>query len=84
MRLAAAREDDHPGDALPIYQDHVERTIQVNKNGAYAEAVEWMHKIRAILDRLDRGDEFPAYATEVRARHKPKRNLMKLFGAAGW
>lgn len=84
MRLATAREDDHPADAIPIYQDHVERTIQVKKNEAYAEAVEWIHQIRRLLDRLDRGDEFPAYATDVRARHKPKRNLMKLFDSAGW
>lgn len=84
MRLAAAREDDHPADALPIYQNHVERTIQVKKNDAYAEAVEWMHKIRVLLDRLGLGDEFAAYASEVRVRHKPKRNLMKLFDAAGW
>lgn len=84
MRLAGAREDDHPADALPIYRDHVERTIQVKKNDAYTEAVEWMHTIRDLLDRLGRGDEFPAYAAEVRARHRPKRNLMKLFDAAGW
>jgi uncharacterized Zn finger protein len=84
MRLAAAREADHPADVLPIYQNHVERTIQVKKNDAYAEAVEWMHKIQDLLDRLGRRHEFPAYAAEVRARHKPKRNLIKLLDAASW
>jgi len=43
-----------------------------------------MRKVRELLDRLDRVDEFPAYAADVRARHKPKRNLMRLFDAAGW
>ena len=84
MRLAAAREDDHPADALPIYQDHIERTIQVKKNDAYAEAVKWMDKVRELLGRLDRDREFPAYAADVRARHKPKRNLMKLLDATDW
>lgn len=84
MRVAALRQGEHPADALPIYQDHVERTIQVKKNDAYAEAVKWMHEIRDLLDRLGRVDEFPTYAADVRARHKPKRNLMKLFDAAGW
>ncbi|MDP2623607.1 MAG: hypothetical protein Q8Q29_07420, partial [Actinomycetota bacterium] len=66
MRLAVAREQDHPADALPIYQAHVEQTIQVKKNDAYAAAVEWMVKVRELLDRMGRVDEFPAYAAEVR------------------
>ena len=40
MRLAAAREGDHPAEALPIYQAHIERTISQKNNDAYAEAVE--------------------------------------------
>lgn len=84
MRLAALREDEHPADALPIYRAHIERTIAVKKNDAYAEAVEWMGRVRDLLTRIDRGDELATYAAEVRARHKPKRNLMKLLDAAGW
>lgn len=53
-------------------------------NDVYAEAVEWMHKIQALLERLGRGHEFLADANEVRVRHKPKRSLMRLFDDAGW
>ena len=34
-----------------------------------------------LFARAGRGDEFKAYAAEVRACHTPKRNLMTLFDA---
>jgi uncharacterized Zn finger protein len=43
-----------------------------------------MRKIRVLMDKAGRGDEFAAYAAQVRATHKPKRNLMKLFDQQGW
>lgn len=84
MELAARREADHPDDALPLYQQHVERVIGQKNNQAYAEAVGLLRKVQELMDRLGRGEEFAAYIASVRAAHKPKRNLMKLLGEAGW
>lgn len=84
MTLAARREADHPEDALPLYQEHVERVIGEKNNRAYEEAVELLRKVRELMGRLGRGDEFPAYVASTRAAHKPKRNLMKLLDQAGW
>jgi len=84
MEVAAARALDHPEDALPIYRAQVERSIdQKNKRG-YAEAVELLHRVKELMDRLDRGAEFPAYLATIRAAHKQKRSLMKLLDEAHW
>jgi len=84
MQLAALREEEHPSDAIPIYRDAVEREIAAKNNRAYTEAVDRMRKIRVLMDKAGRGDEFAAYAAQVRVAHKPKRNLMKLFDQQGW
>lgn len=84
LELAQKREADHPGDVLPIYQEHVERLIGQKNNRAYAEAVELMRTVQDLMGRLSRNSGFPAYVASVRAAHKPKRNLMKLLDQAGW
>ena len=84
MELAARREAGHPEDVLPIYQRQIEHLINVKKNHTYADAVALLHRVKKLLDRLDRGSEFAAYLAAVRAAHKPKRNLMKLLDEARW
>jgi uncharacterized Zn finger protein len=84
MQLAALREREHPADAIPIYREAVEREIAAKNNRAYAEAVARMRKIRVLMDESGSGEEFAGYAAQVRAAHKPKRNLMKLFDEQGW
>ncbi len=69
---------------MPIYQREVERLIELKTNGGYRDAVETMIRVRDLLTRAGRADEFPTYASRVRAAHKPKRNLMKLLDAKGW
>ena len=84
MQLAALREKEHPADTIPIYQDEVEREIAGKTNRDYEAAVATMRKVRALMGKVGRGDEFPGYAAHVRALHKAKRNLMKLFDNEGW
>jgi uncharacterized Zn finger protein len=84
MELAAKREADHPEDALPIYQDQIERLIAQMGKQAYQQAVGLLGKVRDIMTRLDREEELAAYLASVRTTHKRKRNLIKLLDAAGW
>jgi len=84
MDVATARAVHHPQDALPIFKQQVERSIdQKNKRG-YADAVGVLHRVKELMDRLDMGAEFPAYLATVRAAHKQKRNLVKLLDEARW
>lgn len=82
--LARLREADHPEDAIPIWQREVERAIDTKKNPGYQEAVELMARVRRLMTAAGRPDSFAPYAAQVRATHKPKRNLMKLLDKRGW
>lgn len=81
LELAERRRRDHPDDALAVYQARVDPTIARKNNDAYRQALAHVREIRALLSALGRGGEFPAYVAELRARHKPKRNLVKLLDA---
>lgn len=79
LKLAAAREKEHPADAVPVYQRLIEPIITRMNNGAYEEATRMVKHIRDLLGSMGRQAEFAAYLAEVKLRHKPKRNLMKLL-----
>jgi tetratricopeptide (TPR) repeat protein len=78
MELARLREKQFPADVVPIYQRQVDTLINQKNNGSYAEAVKLLGKIRDLMTRLERADQFAGYLATVRAAHKPKRNFIKL------
>ena len=82
LQLAARREKKHPADALGVYQARLEPTIAGGGSAAYRDAIELLDKIRALLGRLGRGEDFAAYRAEIRAAHRQKRGFMKLLDAA--
>jgi uncharacterized Zn finger protein len=84
LQLAALREDDHPEDAIPIYEDKVEWEIGGKNNHSYQVAVDMMLKVGELMERTESGDQFSDYVTSLRASHKAKRNLMKLFDQHRW
>jgi uncharacterized Zn finger protein len=84
LQLAGLRERDHPEDAIPIYQREAERSIETKHNSGYRDGVDFMAKVRELMDRSGTGEAFAMYAAEVRARHKAKRNLIKLLDQKGW
>lgn len=79
LKLAAAREKEHPADAVPVYQRLVEPIISRMKNDAYEEATRMVQHIRDLMHGMEQQSEFTAYLTNLKLRHKPKRNLMKLL-----
>jgi len=84
LQLARTREGEHPLEAIPIWQREIERMINAKNNQAYAAAVERIAHVRQLLIAADLQADFPAYTAKLRATHKPKRNLMKLFDQRGW
>ena len=84
LELARAREAEHPADAIPIYTAEVERGIAAKNNDAYRAAVERLDHIATLMTKAGESAAFAPYVAELRSRHKPKRNLMKLFDQRGW
>jgi uncharacterized Zn finger protein len=83
LELAAGREEDHPEDALSIYEARIEPLIQQTNNKAYKEAYELLLKVRSLMRRLGREQEFDEYLEVLRAEYKRKRNFMKLLDGIG-
>jgi uncharacterized Zn finger protein len=79
MQLAAEREQNHPEDAVAVYKQWVDPTVERKNNQAYEDAAELIRKIQRLLNRLKRAAEFADYLSGVRAAHKPKRNFLKLL-----
>jgi uncharacterized Zn finger protein len=79
LELAAAREKDHPGDAISVYRDRIESLIDHKNKESYREARDLILKVRDLMRRTGREPEFAAYLDSVRAAHRRKRNLMDLL-----
>lgn len=84
MELAKKREELHPKDALRVYQEQIEPVLDQKNNGAYAEAVQLLKKIKELMARTGKSEAFAGYLQRIRAEHKPKRNFIKLLDAARW
>lgn len=79
LALAERLDDAQPQEALAIYREQVEPTINRKTKADYRDATELLVRIRELMARTGRAGEFLACLEEVRSAHKRKRNLMKLL-----
>jgi uncharacterized Zn finger protein len=79
LELAARREEEHPEDALAIYEKRIEPLIEQTNNAAYKAAYELLVRVRDLMRRLDRQAEFEEYLELLHAEYKRKRNFMRLL-----
>ncbi len=79
MVLADRRQETHPDDALPVFQQAVDTLLQHAVPSYYEEAVAIVRKIGAAMRRLGRDGDFVAYRVHLAAKHRRKRNLMRLL-----
>ena len=79
LELAAAREASHPEDAVAVYKSFVEPAVSRMDNQSYRGAAEFVRKVRKLLRRLGREEEWKQYIDSLRLSHRRKRNFMKLL-----
>ena len=79
LRLAAAREKEHPEDAAPIYLKQAETGIARTSNGRYEDSVSLLIKAAAVMKRMDRSAEFVLGMEALSVKYKIKRNFIKLL-----
>ena len=84
LTLARAREATHPLDAIPIYRRQALTAIDHKNNQGYATAVDLLARIRTLATAAGNPDLFTSLLADVRAKHKPKRNLMALLDKKRW
>ena len=84
LTLAAARQHDHPLDAIPIYEQAALAAINTKNNKGYAIAVDHLGRVRQLAERAGEPSLFVGLIAEIRTKHKPKRNLMALLDRNRW
>ncbi|HIK29224.1 MAG: hypothetical protein N3E45_14830 [Oscillatoriaceae bacterium SKW80] len=70
---------EHPEEILQIYQSEIESAIARKTNESYAEASQMLEKMRDLMLKINRENEFNVYLNEIRKNHKNKRNFIKLI-----
>lgn len=70
-----------PADALSVYLRLAAPLTRQTGNHAYDQLVSLLLSIRDCHHRLDTPDDLTAYAADLRAAQKRKRNLMRLMDA---
>ena len=78
LRLAAARETEHPEDAAPVYLKQADASIAATTNSRYEDSVNLLIKAAVLMKRMNRGTEFVRQLETLRAKYKIKRNFIKL------
>ncbi len=73
-----------PAEALEIYRQRVVPTLNQANGKAYAEAARFLKKIRGLMQRLEREEEFAKLIGNLRAGQKRKRNFIALLDNMGW
>lgn len=79
LKLAEQRQIEHPEDALSIYMNEVEPLIQQTNNSAYASAVNFLKKIRPLMEKLELRSQYQQYVEHLRTAYKSKRNFIGLL-----
>jgi uncharacterized Zn finger protein len=74
--LALSSEATHPRQALEVHGTRVEALIRHGGNRNYQEAASLVARMASLRSSAEQA----AYVFELKARHRLKRNLMKLLG----
>jgi uncharacterized Zn finger protein len=76
LRLAEKSERTHAPEVIALYRQQVESLVRMGGNRSYEEAAKYI----ARLGDLQTAVAQAAYVNDLRTRHKPKRNFIKLLG----
>ncbi|MDR1622808.1 MAG: hypothetical protein LBS00_10580 [Synergistaceae bacterium] len=80
-RVAHVISGSHPDVALEIWRSLVDKLIAHTKPAAYEAAKPYLSSMKALYEKKNRRDEWPALISELRTTHKLKRSLLKVLAA---
>lgn len=82
LRLAEAREADHPGDALAVYKRVADEVLLETDRRAYARAVRILKRARAAATAAGHDDDLTAHISRLRAQHRRRPTLIAMLDKA--
>jgi len=77
--VAQAVAKRYPDEAIAIWKRLVKGLIAQTKPAAYRSAVPYLKKIRGLLERTGRKDEWDRFLNAVRAENARKRKLLEIL-----
>ncbi|MBN1865624.1 MAG: hypothetical protein JW808_12070 [Victivallales bacterium] len=84
LKLAKAREKDHPEDAVAIYRRQVEPALQRKNNQSYQEAVRYLGEIHTLMQAMDKESEFNSELRAIKTEWKRLRNFIIYVESTPW
>jgi uncharacterized Zn finger protein len=81
--VARAAEDSQPRAAIEIYEQHVERLLDMQNRGNYRAACDYLLKIRTLYERLDDLEGWTSYFDDLRRRTNRLRSFKEEMANAG-
>lgn len=82
LALARRSEEARPEDALDVYRQEIAALFAVADRRVYADVVDLLGRIRALMSRLGVEADFAAYAAEVRVANARRPAFLALFDSA--
>lgn len=76
LELAEARENDHPADAIGVYQAHIEELIRYKDADHYRHAAKRLKKLRMLYRNAGQAAEFGDYLASLVRAHRRKARLL--------
>ena len=83
LRLAEAREPQHPADALSGYMLSVDELLVETGRGAYTRAISVLTRARRAAHSAGLADWFEAQVTSLRESHRRRPTLIAMLDKAG-
>lgn len=78
-RVAEAVAPSHPEYALGLYRKRLDRSLGTASGSAYQESARLLRKIRGLLERLDRAEEWAQLLGMIRAQYRRRPNFMEIL-----
>lgn len=82
LELARGRARDHPAEALPIFLQEADRSIEGAQRPAYRHAAALLAEARPLAERTDGVEAFTSHVRRVRERNKRRPALQDEFTRA--
>jgi uncharacterized Zn finger protein len=83
LRVAEAAEESRPRDAIRLYLEEVERLIAGRGRGSYAEAANYLLRVRAVYEQIGEEKAWQTLIANLREKNRRLPAMQDEFNQAG-
>lgn len=83
IEVARAAEENFPRNALEIYQNRIDRLINLRGRESYQQAAQYLVRVRDLYNKLGESERWTTYITSIREKNRSLRALKEEMQAVG-